>query len=78
VAEEWSFAQTLRHLVFVTDAWLGAIRGEDRPFHPWGLPVTDLDEFAGPPAGLGIDVAATPSYAEVLARRRRGGSAATE
>jgi len=35
VEEEWSFSQTLRHLVFATDAWLGAILGNDRPFHPW-------------------------------------------
>ena len=67
VEEEWSFAQTLRHLVFVTDAWLGAVRRDDRPFHPWGVPFTDLPEFIdGPVADLGIDLAATPSYAEVL------------
>jgi uncharacterized protein YjbI with pentapeptide repeats len=66
VEDEWSFAQTLRHLVFATDGWLGAILGTDRPVHPWGLPFTDFEEFAGPPAGLGIDLEATPSYAEVL------------
>ena len=69
VAEEWSFAQTLRHLVFATDGWLGAILGTDRPFHPWGVPFTELEEFAGPPADLGVDVDATPSYAEVLELR---------
>src|SRR5690606_35680523 len=32
---EWSFAQTLRHLVFATDMWLGrAILQIDQPFHP--------------------------------------------
>jgi hypothetical protein len=66
VEEEWSFAQTLRHLVFVTDAWLGAILGNDRPFHPWGMPFTDLPEFVDRPADLGFDMDATPSYAEVL------------
>src|SRR4051794_28201173 len=67
VDEEWSFAQTLRHLVFVTDAWLGAIRGESRPFHPWGLPFTDLPEFIDRPVTtLGIDPDAAPSYPEVL------------
>jgi hypothetical protein len=66
VEEEWSFAQTLRHLVFATDAWLGAILGDDRPFHPWGLPFSDLTEFVGSPADLGIDPDATPSYADVL------------
>jgi hypothetical protein len=34
---EWSFAQTLRHLVFATDMWLGrAILGAEQPFHPIG------------------------------------------
>lgn len=40
---EWSFSQTLRHLVFATDIWLGrAILGSD-DFHPLGLePVDDV------------------------------------
>nr|WP_235523259.1 DinB family protein [Cellulomonas sp. Root485] len=34
---EWSFAQTLRHLVLATDTWLGkAILRLDQPFHPLG------------------------------------------
>jgi DinB superfamily/Pentapeptide repeats (8 copies) len=66
VEDEWTFAQTLRHLVFATDAWLGAIRGEDRPFHPWGMPFSELTEFVGPAAELGVDPAATPSYPQVL------------
>lgn len=66
---EWSLAQTLRHLVFATDGWLGAIRGEARPFHPWGVPFSELEEFAGPSTDLGIDPDATPSYDEILALR---------
>jgi DinB superfamily/Pentapeptide repeats (8 copies) len=66
VAEEWSFAQTLRHLVFVTDAWLGAILGDSRPFHPWGVPFTDLTDFVDKAADIGVDAAATPTYPEVL------------
>jgi hypothetical protein len=69
VAEEWWFAQTLRHLVFATDAWLGAIRGESRPFHPWGVAFSELVEFVGPETDLGVDPTATPSYDEVLALR---------
>ena len=69
VDDEWSFAQSLRHLVFATDAWLGAIHGEARPFHPWGVPFSELGEFAGPETDLGIDPEATPSYDEVLALR---------
>ena len=63
VNEEWSFAQTLRHLVFATDAWLGhAGLGQARPFHPIALPPTfikDADTY-------GIDPRATPTYAEVV------------
>ncbi|MET7866108.1 DinB family protein [Micromonospora taraxaci] len=34
---EWSFAQTLRHLVFAADVWLGkAILRLPQPFHPLG------------------------------------------
>lgn len=68
VEGEWSFAQTLRHLVMATDTWLGAIRGDERPFHPWGLPFTEITDFVDP-AELGLDLDATPSYAEVLEMR---------
>lgn len=67
VAGEWSFAQTLRHLVFVTDGWLGAARETSDPFHRWGMPFSDAAEFLdGSVADLGIEVTATPSYREVL------------
>ncbi|MGI8666147.1 MAG: DinB family protein [Jatrophihabitans sp.] len=69
VEQEWSFAQTLRHLVFATDAWLGAILGDEQPFHPWGMPFTDLPEFVERPDELGLDPDATPSYADLLALR---------
>ena len=37
VGGEWSFAQTLRHLVLATDAWLGrAILEIEQPFPPIG------------------------------------------
>ncbi len=36
VAGEWSFAQTLRHLVLATDMWLGrAVLEIAQPFHRW-------------------------------------------
>lgn len=39
VGGEWSFTQTLRHLVMATDTWLGrAILERDQPYHPAGLP----------------------------------------
>ena len=35
---EWSFVQTHRHLVLVTDCWLRRmVKGIDYPYHPWGL-----------------------------------------
>lgn len=38
VDEEWSFKETMRHLVLATDAWLGlAILDKTKPFHPLGL-----------------------------------------
>lgn len=61
VDEEWSFAQTLRHLVFATDAWLGAAK-QSTDYHPSGLAFT---EFADPDS-LGLDPKAEPTYAEVL------------
>lgn len=61
---EWSFTQTLRHLVFVTDAWLGhAVQGRLHPFHPLGLPPTFSTDV------YGIDPAAAPTYDEVVAVR---------
>jgi uncharacterized damage-inducible protein DinB len=60
---EWSFAQTLRHLVFATDAWLGsAILGKPEAYHPIGVPFSGWREQA---AGV-VDLDATPLYQEVL------------
>ena len=67
VAGEWSFAQTLRHLVMATDTWLGrAILGKDRPYHPLGQPNVEYETD-----GYDMAVFATvaPSYAEVLEAR---------
>ncbi|HYJ66735.1 MAG TPA: DinB family protein [Nocardioidaceae bacterium] len=61
---EWSFAQTLRHLVLATDMWLGrAILGIEQPFHPIGQTDSSLedDAFDG-----SVFTTVTPSYAEVL------------
>jgi len=39
IDEEWSFAETLRHLVHATDIWLGkgVLGFEETDFHPLGL-----------------------------------------
>ena len=64
---EWSFAQTLRHLVLATDMWLGrAILEIEQPFHPIGLLDTSTEEDG---LDTTIFATATPSYAEVLEAR---------
>lgn len=68
VNEEWSFVQTLRHLVFITDAWASrTVLDEEKPYHPLGLPQSWYPPTDA--AGLGIDLTAQPGYAEVLAAR---------
>jgi DinB family protein/pentapeptide repeat protein len=68
VNEEWSIAQTLRHLVFITDAWASrTVLDEETPYHPLGLPQTWYP--AADAAALGIDLTAQPSYDEILAAR---------
>jgi hypothetical protein len=68
VNEEWSFAQTLRHLIFVTDAWASrTVLDEEMPYHPIGLPQSWYP--AADAAALGIDLAAEPGYVEILAVR---------
>ena len=65
---EWSFAQTLRHLVMATDTWLGrAVLEQERPYHPAGLPNTDDEESAAFTAAA--FTATDPSFEEVLAAR---------
>ena len=62
---EWSFVETLRHLVFVTDAWASrAMLGAAAPFHPYGLPPTGMRNPGVPPV---LDV--RPSLDEMLALR---------
>jgi hypothetical protein len=65
VDDEWSFAETLRHLVFATDAWVSrTILDDPMPYHRIGVTHT-----AYPPAeaaALGVDLDARPSFAEVL------------
>lgn len=61
---EWSFAQTLRHLVMATDTWLGrGILELEQPYHPIGQPNAEY-ETDGYDLAVFSNVA--PSYAEVL------------
>jgi uncharacterized damage-inducible protein DinB len=45
---EWSFVQTLRHLLFVTDSWVSrGVLGERDPWHHLGLPPTGMTRVTG-------------------------------
>jgi hypothetical protein len=58
---EWSFAQTLRHLVHATDIWLGkAVLEVEDPLHPLGIGYS--------PEGV-VAEEVPPSYDDVLEAR---------
>jgi hypothetical protein len=66
VEGEWSFIETLRHLVFATDAWVKrAILGEPSPWDPLDLPHDEMPDQPSVPREHG----ARPSLDEVLALR---------
>ena len=63
---EWSFVQTQRHLVLVTDCWLRrTVKGMVDAYHPWGIGGSWLTS----PRRWGLDPDADPSLDEVLAVR---------
>lgn len=62
VDDEWSTIESIRHMVFVIDIWLGKmIRRQDDPFHPIGLPPHFLP---AKPEGSSIDPQAHPGFDE--------------
>lgn len=64
VDDEWSFAQTLRHLVMAVDTWLGgAVLGRERPYHPIGQPNAEYAIDGHDPS---VFADGTPPYADVL------------
>lgn len=66
VQDEWSFIETLRHLVFATDAWIRrAILGLPDPFSALGLPHEEME----PDPGVPNDPSARPSLEEMLELR---------
>lgn len=65
VDDEWSLVETLRHLVFITDAWASrTVLDEPMPFHRLG--VTQTAYAPADAAALAIDLDARPSFAEVM------------
>lgn len=66
VNDEWSLAQTLRHTIFVVDAWYGhAAALRPNPFHPIGVPAS----FTTNGAEFGIDESAAPTLCPPPAER---------
>jgi uncharacterized damage-inducible protein DinB len=64
---EWSFTETLRHLVFATDSWIRrAILGDPSPWDPLDLPWDEMRDTPGVPR----DRDARPSLDVVLELRR--------
>jgi len=63
---EWSFIQTLRHLVFATDAWVTrVVLGDPSPWDPLDLPHDEMGDEPSVPR----DRDARPFLDEVLALR---------
>jgi DinB superfamily/Pentapeptide repeats (8 copies) len=63
---EWSFIETLRHLVFATDAWVNrAILGQPSPWDPLDLPPDELPDEPSIPRDRDV----RPSLERVLALR---------
>ncbi len=59
---EWSFVQTIRHLVFATDKWFTVpILGLS--FHPLGLPNTGSADYGWP----GVERSADPTFEDAVA-----------
>jgi hypothetical protein len=64
---EWSFIETLRHLVFASDAWIRrAIMGDPSPWSSLDLPWDQMPDTPGIPR----DRDARPTLDEVLILRR--------
>ena len=66
VDDEWSFIQTLRHLAFASESWVGrGVLGNPRPWHPLSLPWDQME----PRDGVPYDRDVRPTLDEALALR---------
>jgi DinB superfamily/Pentapeptide repeats (8 copies) len=64
---EWSFIETLRHLVFATDSWVRrGILGDPSPWDPLDLPWDEMPDTPGVPRDRNV----RPSLDTVLELRR--------
>jgi uncharacterized damage-inducible protein DinB len=65
VDDEWSFVETMRHLVFATDAWASrTVLDDPMPYHRLGYPHSSYPRADA--AALGISLDAQPSFDEVM------------
>ena len=61
---EWTFAQTVRHLIMATNVWLhGAILRVEQPIHPIGVPFSEYESDGYDMSIFAVD---QPSFDEVL------------
>jgi hypothetical protein len=66
VQGEWSFIETLRHLAFASESWVGrCLLGDPHPWHPLSLPWDQME----PRPGVPCDRDARPDLDEALALR---------
>jgi uncharacterized damage-inducible protein DinB len=64
---EWSFIETLRHLVFATDSWVRrVILGDPKPWDALDLPFDEMNDVQGVPRNRDV----RPSLDEVLTLRQ--------
>ena len=69
VGGEWTFLETIRHLVFATDRWIGGpVFGDADPFHRLGMPNPPRDEAA--PGIFELDTSPSPDEVFTLRRSR--------
>jgi hypothetical protein len=72
VEDEWSLADTLRHLVLATDAWLrGGVMGMEQPFHEIGLIFTGAAEMGFDTSIFRNEATAFEEILAVRAERQR-------
>lgn len=75
VGNEWSYVETLRHVVFVVDAWIGrTVHGRTEPYHREALPPTFLPDLSA----LGIDTTMSVSLEDAIVLRRDSEAVVTD
>jgi hypothetical protein len=64
---EWSFAETVRHLIMATDTWLNrAIHRQEQPYHPIGIPHSSYERDGN---DMSLFTRESPTIEQVLETR---------